>query len=114
MKNYQVIENKGQYAIANNGVYSADGLCDWYAWDTRSEAQAAANAYNAYEGEEWLSDHTIENSHLNMIDPDDVASFPGITKDMLLLYWVFGQLCDINDNPVDDSTFLQLIMQVKD
>lgn len=92
MKNYTVIKcEDGRYTIGeyHKGYQSYiinDGICDYYHWDTAEDAQAAADAYNAYEGCEWLWEHGYGNDRIYEYEIDDMDS------DMVELYRLFGAI----------------------
>ena len=88
-KNYTVIKEGERYTIGEwDDGYQAyivnDGICQYYWWDSEEDAQVAADAYNAYEGPEWLGQHgygndTIEEDEIDDMDPE-----------MVELYRLFG------------------------
>lgn len=66
MKNYKAIKEGNHYTIgAWDDGYEAyiinDGIYGYYWWDDEADAQAAAEAYNAYDGIEWLGQHGYGN-----------------------------------------------------
>jgi len=85
---YQVIKEHNRYTI---GVYDEgydafivnDGICQYYWWRKRSDAQAAANAINEYEGEHWLGEHGYGNDKIyidedfnpDMYDPEKIELY---------------------------------------
>jgi len=85
MKNYKVIKDGDRYTIGNwddsyNAYIINDGICNYYWWDTEEAAQEAADAYNEYEGCEWLGDHgygsdTLTADEAETMDPEMVALY---------------------------------------
>lgn len=89
MKNYEVIKDKGRFTIGEfdpsyNAYIINDGICNYYWWGTKEEAQEAAEAYNEYEGEEWLGEHGNGN---DVIYEDEIED---VSEEMLELYKLFG------------------------
>lgn len=73
MKNYKVIREDDRYTIGQwgegyNTYIVNDGICQYYWWDTEAAAQAAADAYNAYDGAEWLGEHDYGDDRMTLED----------------------------------------------
>lgn len=93
MKNYTVIKERDRYTIGEyDEGYKAyiinDGICQYYYWGTKEAAQAAADAYNAYDGSEWLGEHGYGNDRIYLGEINDVDA------DMVDLYRLFGAVDD--------------------
>jgi len=91
MRSYQVIKDGSQYTIGEwdegyNAYIVNDGICNYYFWNKEEEAQAAADAYNAYDGQEWLGEHGNDNDR---ISEDEVGPL-NLSDDMVALYKLFG------------------------
>lgn len=89
MKNYQAIKEGDSFTIAQwDKGYQAciinDGIYGYYWWSTCEQAQAAADAYNAYDGLEWLDSHS---TGADLIYLDDTNEYDA---DMLALYCLFN------------------------
>lgn len=89
MKSYEVIKEGREYTIAEyDKGYKAyiinDGIYGYYYWTSQGAAQKAADAYNTYEGSEWLWQHGYGN---NRITADEIEDMP---EDMVALYRLFG------------------------
>jgi hypothetical protein len=91
-RDYEVIKEYDRYTIGEyDDGYKAyiinDGICGYYHWPTEAEAQAAADAYNAYDGWEALGQHGYGNDIIDRadedFDPDD---------EMFELYRLFGAI----------------------
>lgn len=91
MKNYKVIEDGTRYTIGEyDSSYKAyitnDGICNYYFWDSKEEAEAAAEAYNTYEGEEWLGQHGYGNDRISEED----EAYNSYSEEMIQLYRLFN------------------------
>lgn len=69
MKNYRVIKDYDRYTIGEyietaNAYIINDGICQYYWWGDQYAAQEAADAYNEYEGPEWLGQHGYGNDRI--------------------------------------------------
>lgn len=89
MNCYEVIEDHGRFTIGEFDPSSTayiinDGICNYYWWDTKEAAQEAADAYNEYDGEEWLGQHGYGN---DVIHEDEIDT---VDEKMLELYKLFG------------------------
>ena len=89
MKNYKVIKQDERYTIGQYdegyGAYiTNDGICAFYYWDNKEDAQAAADALNKFEGNQWLGQHGYGNDFLREEDIDDYD------QEMIDLYRLFG------------------------
>lgn len=89
MKHYTPIKEGNRYTIGEyDEDYKAyiinDGICRFYWWNSRDDAQAAADAYNAYNGLEWLGQHGYGNDFIHS-DEADTSD-----QDMIDLYQLFG------------------------
>lgn len=88
-KNYKSIKDRTRWTIGEwDEGYKAyiinDGICGYYWWDSESAAQEAADAYNSYEGCEWLGQHGYGN---DVVDADD-----DVDAEMYDLYRLFGAI----------------------
>ena len=86
---YTVLTEGNRYTIGKyDEGYKAyiinDGICGYYYWDTKEDAQAAADAYNVYEGCEWLGQHGYGNDRISADEIDDAD------PDMVDLYRLFN------------------------
>lgn len=95
-KNYKVLKEGNRYTIGEyDEGYKAyiinDGICQYYWWDNEEDAQAAADAYNAYEGQEWLGQHGYGNDTIDADEIDDMD------PDMVELYRLFGAVKQQSD-----------------
>ncbi|MFA6662319.1 MAG: hypothetical protein WCS56_04735 [Bacilli bacterium] len=91
MRNYKVINEGNRYTIGQwDNRYQAyiinDGVYGYYYWNTEEEAQCAADAYNRYEGCEWLGHHGYGNDIINEAEIDD------IDEEMVELYRLFNAI----------------------
>lgn len=89
MKNYEVIKDGerytiGQYDAGYGAFITNDGICQYYWWGTPEDAQAAADAYNTYEGPEWLGQHGHGNDRISADEADTCS------QEMIDLYRLFG------------------------
>jgi hypothetical protein len=87
-KNYKVIKEGNRYTIGQwDEGYKAyiinDGIYGYYWWDNQKEAQEAANAYNNYNGCEWLGQHGYGN---DIIDEDDMWDTDAEMVDLYKLF----------------------------
>ena len=90
-KSYQVIKEGDRYTIGQfDDGYEAyiinDGICNYYFWETEEEAQEAANAYNSFDGLEWLDEHGNGNDTL------DVSEIEDADPDLVDLYRMFNAI----------------------
>lgn len=93
MRNYKVIEEGTRFTIGEfdegyQAYITNDGICGYYFWDTRAEAEAAAEAYNAYEGEEWLGQHGYGNDSISEED----EAYDSYSEEMIELYRLFNRV----------------------
>jgi hypothetical protein len=77
IRNYRVIEDGGRYTIGEwDEGYRAyivnDGICQYYWWGSKKDAQKAADAYNVYDGNEWLGQHGYGNDKIYANEIDDM------------------------------------------
>lgn len=89
MRHYKVYKVGSRYTIGEfdesyNAVIINDGICQYYWWDTPEAAQEAADAYNAYNGEEWLGQHSYGNDYIHADEADSCS------QEMIDLYRLFG------------------------
>lgn len=87
MKNYKVLKDGARYTIGQydegyKAYITNDGICQYYWWDTEEDAQAAADAYNAYEGCEWIGERGRGNDIVYEQDSTD--------EGMIALYRFFN------------------------
>lgn len=74
----------GHYDSGYGAYIINDGICGYYHWDSSEEAQAAADAYNDYDGPEWLGQHGYGNDTICF---DEIES---CDPKMVHLYRMFG------------------------
>jgi len=91
-KNYKVLAENGRYTIGEYdegyGAYIVnDGICNYYWWDTEYDAQAAADAYNNYDGCEWLGQHGYGN---DIIPAEELEEMLDTYPEMVKLYELFN------------------------
>jgi hypothetical protein len=87
MKSYKVIQSGNEYTIGEwDDGYQAfivnDGICGYYWWSTAEAAQKAADAYNSYEGPEYLGQHGYGN--------DLITNTDDVSQEMYKLYELFN------------------------
>lgn len=91
MKSYEVLKDGDRYTIGekiDGMLIINDGICGYYWWDTKEAAQKAADAYNAYEGSEWLGQHGYGNDTINADELWDTDA------EMVELYRLFNAIED--------------------
>lgn len=77
-KGYEVIKEGERYTIGkrlDDAFITNDGICNFYFWDTEHDAQRACEAYNEYEGCEWLGEHGNGNDRLEPDETDDMELY---------------------------------------
>lgn len=90
MKNYKAIKEGEGYTIGNwdndrKAYIINDGIYGYYRWKSKEEAQRAAEAFNEYEGCEWLGQHGYGNDIIDLDEDGDCCS-----DEMIELYLLFG------------------------
>lgn len=96
MKHYEVVkEGEGYYCIAEfNAEYQAyiinDGIYGHYHWSTEAEAQAAADAYNAYDGVCFLDQHGYGSDTMTADEAQEELEHGD--PDLVRLYDLFGAI----------------------
>lgn len=90
MKHYEPIQEGDRWTIGEwDKDYKAynvdDGICQYYYWDSLEAAKAAADAYNAYTGLEWLAQHREGNDTMTPSEGED-------NPEMFELYSLFGAI----------------------
>lgn len=76
----------GQFDEDYDAFIINDGICNYYFWSTEEEAQEAANAYNSFDGLEWLDEHGYGNDTLDVYEIEDAD------PDMVDLYRMFNAI----------------------
>ena len=100
-KNYKVVREGDRYTIAHwdearDAFIINDGIYGYYWWDSEEDAQKAADAYNAYDGQEWLGQHGYGN---DTISQDEIDS---LDLEMVELYRLFGAIEDVKRYYIED------------
>ena len=74
MHNYEVLHEGDRYTIGekwdDDSYIINDGICCYYYWDTRREAQEAADAYNKH-GMSWVRSHDRLSVYDDLVDVSD-------------------------------------------
>lgn len=94
-RNYKVIKEGDRYTIGEwDEGYQAfivnDGICQYYWWSSAEDAQQAADAYNAYEGAEWLGQHGYGGDRISRSEINDDNE----NSEIVNLYSLFGAIDD--------------------
>lgn len=98
---YKVIKDGSRYTIGTymdaDTVIVNDGICGYYWFDTKAAAQAAADAYNEYDGAgNYLHEHGYGNDIISRYECED--------EDLLWLYSQFGAV-DVCLSSAEDAIF---------
>ena len=103
MKKYVVLkEGEGDYCIAQydeeyHAYITNDGIYGYYHWETKKQAQEAADAYNEYGGICFLGQHGYGNDTMTAEEAQEELEYGD--PDIVRLNELFGAI----DPPEDEA-----------